>query len=129
MHSRVTTADGGAASSRVQVGGVVRRPSGASATRHSEPGWHGVYGVANREKGGNISTRQYGAHTTAMLSSASLTTERTDVMAGFGARTRWVQQLLARRGIHCATVALANKIARVAWVLRSQGVSYQPVRA
>ena len=44
------------------------------------------------------------------------------------ARARWVQQLIARRGIHCATVALANKMARVAWVLLSQGVSYQPVR-
>ena len=44
------------------------------------------------------------------------------------ARARWVQQRIARRGIHCATVALANKMARVAWVLLSQGVSYQPVR-
>lgn len=43
-----------------------------------------------------------------------------------GARARWVQQLIARRGINCATVALANKIARVAWVLLSQGVRYQP---
>jgi transposase len=43
------------------------------------------------------------------------------------ARARWVQQLIARRGINCATVALANKIARVAWVLLSQGGQYQPV--
>jgi transposase len=43
------------------------------------------------------------------------------------ARARWVQQLIARRGLHCATVALANKIARVAWVLLSHGVSYHPV--
>jgi transposase len=41
-------------------------------------------------------------------------------------RARWVQQLIARRGINCATVALANKIARVAWVLLSQGVQYRP---
>jgi transposase len=45
-----------------------------------------------------------------------------------GARARWVQQLIARRGINCATVALANKIARVAWVLLSQGVRYQSAR-
>jgi transposase len=42
-------------------------------------------------------------------------------------RARWLQQLIARRGINCATVALANKTARVAWVLLQKGVSYQPV--
>ena len=41
-------------------------------------------------------------------------------------RARWLQQLMARRGINGATGALANKIARVAWVLLSQGVQYQP---
>jgi transposase len=44
-------------------------------------------------------------------------------------RARWLQQLIARRGINGATVALANKIARVAWVLLSQGVPYQPARS
>jgi transposase len=44
-------------------------------------------------------------------------------------RARWLQQLIARRGINCATVALANKIARVAWVLLSHGVPYQPARS
>lgn len=42
-------------------------------------------------------------------------------------RARWLQQLIARRGINRATVALANKIARVAWVLLRKGVTYQPV--
>jgi transposase len=42
-------------------------------------------------------------------------------------RARWLQQLIARRGINCATVALANKTARVAWVLLQKGVSYHPV--
>jgi hypothetical protein len=41
---------------------------------------------------------------------------------------RWVQQLIARRGINCAIVALANKMARVALVLLSRGVQYQPTR-
>ena len=44
-----------------------------------------------------------------------------------GPRAHWLQQLIARRGINCATVALANKIARVAWVLLQKGVRYQPV--
>ena len=43
-------------------------------------------------------------------------------------RARWLQQLRASRGLKCATVALANKIARVAWVLLSQDVQYQPAR-
>jgi transposase len=42
------------------------------------------------------------------------------------ARARWVQQLIARRGINRTIVALANKIARVAWVILAQGVQYQP---
>jgi transposase len=36
------------------------------------------------------------------------------------ARARWVQQLIARRGINRPRVALANKIARVAWVILAQ---------
>ena len=40
-------------------------------------------------------------------------------------RARWVQQRIARRGINCAPGALANKSARVAWVLLCQGVQYQ----
>jgi transposase len=44
-------------------------------------------------------------------------------------RARWLQQLIARRGINGATVALANKIARVAWVLLPHGVPYQPARS
>jgi transposase len=43
-------------------------------------------------------------------------------------RARWLQQLIARRGSNGATVALANKIARVAWVLLSHDVQYQPAR-
>jgi transposase len=35
------------------------------------------------------------------------------------ARARWVQQLIARRGINRTVVALANKMARVAWVILS----------
>lgn len=42
-------------------------------------------------------------------------------------RARWRQQLIARRGSNCATVALANKIARSAWGLLQTGVTYQPV--
>lgn len=39
---------------------------------------------------------------------------------------RWVQQLIARRGVNCATVALANKMARQAWVILNKGECYEP---
>jgi transposase len=42
------------------------------------------------------------------------------------ARARWVQQLIARRGINRTIVALAHKRARVAWVFLSHDVQYQP---
>lgn len=40
--------------------------------------------------------------------------------------SRWVVHLVERRGKNKATVALANKLARIAWVITTQGVSYNP---
>lgn len=37
----------------------------------------------------------------------------------------WAQQVLARRGYNKACVAVANKIARMAWVIMARGESYQ----
>jgi len=42
--------------------------------------------------------------------------------------TRWIQQLIARRGMQRATVALANKNARVVWALLAKGQAYDPNR-
>lgn len=39
---------------------------------------------------------------------------------------RWVQQLIVRRGVNCAIVALANKMARQAWVILNKGACYAP---
>lgn len=39
--------------------------------------------------------------------------------------SRWVQEIAARRGKHIAAVALANKIARTAWVLLARGEEYR----
>ena len=41
-------------------------------------------------------------------------------------RAHWLRQLIARRGVNRATVALANKMARMAWVILNKGASYQP---
>jgi transposase len=39
--------------------------------------------------------------------------------------SRWIQRLQATRGTNVATVALANKLARMAWVVLSRGESYR----
>jgi transposase len=41
-------------------------------------------------------------------------------------RSRWLQGVKARRGKHCASVAQANKTARVAWALLAKGDRYRP---
>ena len=38
----------------------------------------------------------------------------------------WLGQLLARRHVNVATVALANRNARIAWALMVHGAAYQP---
>ena len=40
--------------------------------------------------------------------------------------SRWVQRLQATRGTNIATVALANKLVRMAWVVLSRGEHYRP---
>lgn len=40
--------------------------------------------------------------------------------------SRWTQQLVARRGVPRASVALAARIARLSWVLLQKQEPYQP---
>ena len=40
--------------------------------------------------------------------------------------SRWVTALAARRHINVAAVAMANKTARMAWVIMTKGVDYDP---
>ena len=42
-----------------------------------------------------------------------------------GARRPWLVQLLSRRATKVATVALANKTARIAWAIMTSGESYR----
>ena len=44
-------------------------------------------------------------------------------------RTPWIEHLLERRPINVATVAYANKLARIAWALMMRGSRYDPARA
>lgn len=43
--------------------------------------------------------------------------------------SQWINRLKATRGVNKATVALANKLCRIAWVLVSRGERYQPISA
>ena len=40
-------------------------------------------------------------------------------------RSRWLKAVLERRGPNRAAVALANKTARIAWVLMARGEAYR----
>jgi len=40
--------------------------------------------------------------------------------------SRWIQRLKAERGFNKATVALANKLVRIAWVVIARGEHYRP---
>ena len=41
----------------------------------------------------------------------------------------WMQGLLARRSKRAVTVALANKLARIAWAIMAKGEAYKPLAA
>ena len=41
----------------------------------------------------------------------------------------WIAGLLARKPARVVTVAIANKMARVAWVLMARGEAYRPAPA
>jgi hypothetical protein len=41
--------------------------------------------------------------------------------------SRWALEVASRRGRHKAIVALANKLARIIWVVLTRGERYTPV--
>ncbi len=42
------------------------------------------------------------------------------------AHSQWINAVSARRGVNCATVALANKNARILWAMMRTGQAYRP---
>lgn len=42
-------------------------------------------------------------------------------------KERWLKALTERRGVNCASIALANKTVRTAYVLLRDGTDYNPV--
>jgi transposase len=45
------------------------------------------------------------------------------------ALAQWLKPLIARRGVNCATVAFANKLARIAWNVLAKGESFEMRKA
>lgn len=81
-------------------------------------------GTGGKERLGHISKRGDGYVRTlfihgarAVLNHAPRKTDRL---------SRWATELMRRRGRHIAAVALANKMARIAWVILARGQRYQP---
>jgi transposase len=85
------------------------------------PGQHSSGGKANLlgiSKRGNAYLRTLLIHgARAVLRYATTKTDRF---------SRWAQSVLERRGHNKACVAVANKIARIAWVIIAKGETYRP---
>ena len=52
--------------------------------------------------------------------------EMSDSSCNAGAAHTWLTALLARRPFKVVAVALANKMARIAWALLAKGGTYRP---
>ncbi len=59
-----------------------------------------------------------------LLVTGAMAVIRQGMRTGFAKRP-WLARLVAHRPIKLAAVALANKIARIAWVLMARGERYQ----
>jgi transposase len=70
-------------------------------------------------KRGNPYLRTLLIHGARAAVNSSLKPTKTD------ARSRWIQALVARRNKNIATVALANKNARIMWAMLARAESYQ----
>lgn len=81
-------------------------------------------GTGGKERLGHISKRGDGYVRTLFIHGARSVLRhakgKTDRLS------RWALELSNRRGPHIAAVALANKMARIAWVILARGQRYQP---
>lgn len=83
--------------------------------QHSTGGKAVLLGISKR---GNAYLRTLFIHgARAVLSHSATKTDRF---------SRWAQGVVARRGHNRACVAVANKLARTAWVIMAKGETYQP---
>lgn len=79
--------------------------------------------TAGKERLGRISKR--GDRYLRMLLVLGATARLRHARTGAGADAKWINRLLARRPPRLVTVALANKMARVAWAVMARGEVYR----
>lgn len=104
------------------VGNAVQFPSGRhlasnlglTPREHSSGGKQTLLGI---HKGGNAYVRMRLIHGTRTVLRHG--TNKTDPL------TRWAMGLQARKGTNVATVALANKLARICWAVLAKDRTYQ----
>lgn len=89
---------------------------GLVPAQHSTGGKAQLLGISKR---GDRYLRTLLVHGARSAINAALTKDKDDP------RSRWVKQVVARRGKNRATVALANKNARIVWALLSRGDTYR----
>jgi len=87
---------------------------GVVPKQHSTGGRHRLLGISKR---GNKYLRSLLIHGARSVVNAS--TKKNDPLS------LWIQRLVERRGKNRATVALANKLARVGWAVLTTGKTYQ----
>jgi transposase len=101
-----------------QTGRQVAAWLGLVPRQHSSGGTMRLGGIT---KGGNSYVRQLLIHGTRSV--ISHVRDKPD------AKSAWIRQLVTRIGINKACVAVANKMARVAWALLSTGAQYRKPEA
>ena len=96
----------------------VRDRRGLVPHQHSSGGKPRLLGISKRGDPGLRSLLIHGAR--ALLAHAARRNDRLG---------RWALALSQRRPFNVAAVALANKLARIAWVLLARGERFDPARA
>ena len=91
---------------------------GVVPRQHSSGGKQVLGGITKRGDGYVRGVLIHGARAVAMRAAG-----KEDALS------RWVSRLIAQRGFNKAVVALANKLARIAWVVLARGERYQLAQA
>ena len=91
---------------------------GLVPAQHSSGGKAVLLGISKRGDGYLRSLLGHGAR--AVVQRAA---DKDDPLSG------WINRLVAKRGIHKATIALANKLARIGWAVLRHHTVYQPTQA
>ena len=100
-----------------KCGRVVSSWLGLTPRQHSTGGRPVLLGISKR---GNRYMRTMLVHGARAVLRAAEAKSKDDPFS------RWVQEVAKRRGRHKATIAIANKMARIGWVVLTKDVHYDP---